>query len=57
MKRAQNRAWASIQTDPNVVLLIQAQRKEDAAKYNRNRNPSLSRQQHDEAGALLNIYK
>jgi hypothetical protein len=57
MKRAQSRAWASIQTDPNVIALVQAQKKEDAAKYNRNKNPSLSRQQHNEAGALLNIYK
>ena len=51
------RAWADLQNDPNVVALEQAQQKEDAASYNRNRNPSLSRQQHDEAGALLNIYK
>ena len=57
IKEAKARAWASIQTHPDVVALRMAKNKEDAAKYNRNRNPSLSRQQHDEAGALLNIYK
>ena len=57
IKAAKAKAWASIQTNPDVVALRMAQNKEKAAKYNRNRNPSLSRQQHDDAGALLNIYK
>jgi len=57
MKSAQNQAWQSIQTDPNVIALVQAHQKEQAAAFNRNRNPELSRKQHDEAGALLNIYK
>jgi len=57
IQKAKARAWASIQTHPDVVALRMAKNKENAAKYNRNRDPALSRKQHDEAGALLNIYK
>ena len=57
IKAAKAKAWASIQRHPDVIALSMAKRKEDASKINRNINPSLSRQQHDEAGALLNIYK
>ena len=57
IKKAKANAWASIQRHPDVIALTRAQNKENAAKYNRVRNPSLSRQQHDDASALLNIYK
>ena len=57
INKAKANAWASIQRHPDVIALTRARNKELAAKYNRNINPSLSQQQHDEAGALLNIYK
>ena len=55
--KAKQKAWAKLSKHPDVIALTIAKRKEENAKYNRNRNPSLSRQQHDEASALLNIYK
>jgi hypothetical protein len=57
INKAKANAWASIQRHPDVIALTRARNKELAAKYNRNVNPSLSQQQHSEAGALLNIYK
>jgi len=57
IKKAKSNAWASIQRHPDVIALTRAYNKEKAAKTSRNINPTLSRQQHDEANALLNIYK
>jgi len=57
IKKAKAKAWASIQTHPDVIALTMARNKEKAAAYNRNNDPELSRQQHDDARELLNIYK
>ena len=57
IKKAKAKAWASIQTHPDVIALNMARNKEKSAAYNRNNDPELSRQQHDEARDLLNIYK
>jgi len=54
-KRARIKAWATIQTNPDVQDMIRARRKQNAADYNRSKRPELSRQQLDESQQILDM--
>ena len=54
-KKARRDAWANLRSNPDVMMLIAARKKEEAAKYNVNRNPELGRTQLDEAKQLLEM--
>jgi len=53
--RARRTAWANMRSNPDVMLLIMARRKTDAAKHNTIGNPELGRTQLNEAKQLLNM--
>ncbi len=53
--RARRVAWANLRSNPEVMQLIRARKKTEAAKYNVNRNPELGRTQLDEAKQLLEM--
>ena len=53
--RARIKAWASIQTNPDVQDMIRARRKQNAADYNRSKRPELSRSQLDESQQILDM--
>ena len=54
-QRARATAWAQMRSDPNVMMLIRARKKEEASRYNTSRNPQLGRQQLQEARTLLEM--
>ncbi len=54
-QRARALAWAQMRSDPNVMMLIRARKKEEASRYNTSRNPELGRQQLQEARTLLEM--
>jgi len=54
-KRARAKAWANMRSNPDVMLLIMARRKTEAAKHNTIANPELGRTQLNEAKQLLEM--
>jgi len=54
-KKARRVAWAELRSNPDVMMLIRARKKTEAARYNVNRNPELGRTQLDEAKQLLEM--
>ena len=55
MDRARNKAWASIQTNPDVAALVRANQLEAAADYNRISRPGLSGKQLKESQSILEM--
>lgn len=52
---ARSVAWAAISENPEVVALVNSERLAEAAKYNRNTDPELSRSQYDESRNILKL--
>ena len=48
-------AWANISGNPEVVALVNSAQLAEAAKYNRNTDPDLSRSQYDESREILKL--
>ena len=55
MDRARNKAWATIQTNPDVAALVRANQLEAAADYNRISRPGLSGKQLKESQSILEM--
>ena len=53
--RARATAWANMRSNPDVMLLIMARKKKEAAKHNTIANPELGRTQLNEAKQLLEM--
>tara|TARA_R100001082_G_scaffold52687_1_gene28712 strand:- start:1079 stop:5077 length:3999 start_codon:yes stop_codon:yes gene_type:complete len=53
--QAKIKAWAMISSDPDVMQLIHARKKAEAAAFNRTNRPEQSRKQYDEANQLLQL--
>jgi len=53
--RARAKAWANMRSNPDVMLLIMARQKKEAAKHNTIANPELGRTQLNEAKQLLEM--
>ena len=52
---ARRKAWASLQSNPDVIDLKTAHKLETAAAYNRREKPTKSRQQFDDAQKILEM--
>ena len=52
---AKRKAWATLQSDPDVINLIAARKKAEASVFNRVDRPEQSRSQYDEANQLLQM--
>jgi hypothetical protein len=52
---AKKKAWAQLQTSPDVLRLVDARQKAKASVYNRVENPIKSRTQYEEANQLLKM--
>ena len=52
---AKRKAWAGLQTDPDVLRLVDSRQKAKASVYNRVENPVKSRTQYEEANQLLKM--
>ena len=48
-------SWANISGNPEVVALVNSAQLAEAAKYNRNTDPDLSRSQYDESREILKL--
>ena len=54
-KKAKRKAWARLQSNPDVISLISARKKAEASVYNRVERPEQSRTQFEEANQLLKM--
>tara|TARA_R100000781_G_scaffold19116_1_gene14772 strand:+ start:5206 stop:9180 length:3975 start_codon:yes stop_codon:yes gene_type:complete len=55
MDRARRKAWATIQTNPDVAALVRANQLEAAADFNRISRPGLSQEQLDKSKSILEM--
>jgi len=54
-RQAKVKAWAMIQSDPNIMSLVAARKLQKGAKYNLNTRPARSEKQMEEADRLLQL--